>query len=157
MAAGRPRVRFAPSPTGYFHVGSARTALYNWLFARHTGGTFILRIEDTDVERNREEWVDGIVDALEWLGMEPDEGPYRQSDRFARYDQAVAALWDAGVLYACDCARDQVEERTRDRTTPGYDGYCRRRGLDRDAGALRLRRNDGQESVLVSGEVVEIK
>jgi glutamyl/glutaminyl-tRNA synthetase len=77
----RTRVRFAPSPTGFLHVGSARAALYNWLFARHTGGTFVLRIEDTDTERNREEWVEGILSALSWLGMEPDEGPYRQSQR----------------------------------------------------------------------------
>ena len=76
-----PRVRFAPSPTGYFHVGSARTALFNWLFARQQGGVFVLRIEDTDAERNREEWVDGILSAMAWLGMEPDEGPYRQSER----------------------------------------------------------------------------
>ncbi len=78
---GRPRVRFAPSPTGFFHVGSARAALFNWLFARQNDGTFILRIEDTDAERNREEWVEGIVSALAWLGMTPDEGPFRQSER----------------------------------------------------------------------------
>ena len=74
-----PRVRFAPSPTGYFHVGGARSALFNWLFARQHDGTFVLRIEDTDEERNRAEWTDGIISALEWLGMPPDEGPYFQS------------------------------------------------------------------------------
>ena len=88
-----PRVRFAPSPTGYFHVGSARTALFNWLFARQQGGTFVLRIEDTDAERNREEWVEGILSALSWLGMDPDEGPYRQSERAAVHEQAVDRLW----------------------------------------------------------------
>src|ERR1700676_1248354 len=100
-----PRVRFAPSPTGFFHVGNARTALYNWLFARSTGGSFILRIEDTDTERNGGGGVVGIIDLLAWLGMVPDEGPYRQSERAGRHDEAIDALWDAGVLYACDCTR----------------------------------------------------
>ena len=135
-----PRVRFAPSPTGYFHVGSARTALFNWLFARQQGGVFVLRIEDTDAERNREEWVDGILSALAWLGMDPDEGPYRQSERTERYRVAVEALWDGGFLYACDCTREEVEARTKGNATPGYDGHCRDRGLGRGAGrALRFR------------------
>ena len=86
---GRSRVRFAPSPTGFLHVGSARPALYNWLFARHTGGVFVLRIEDTDTERNREEWAEGILSSLSWLGMEPDEGPFRQSERTDAYRDAV--------------------------------------------------------------------
>ena len=106
MAPDTPRVRFAPSPTGYFHVGSARTALFNWLVARKDGGTFVLRIEDTDAERNREEWVDGILSALHWLGMDADEGPYRQSLRTDRYHEAIDALWDAGLLYACGCTHD---------------------------------------------------
>ncbi len=151
-----PRVRFAPSPTGYFHVGSARTALYNWLFARGCGGTFILRIEDTDTERNREEWVDGIVDALAWLEMSPDEGPYRQSDRTERYGEAIGMLWERGVLYACDCDRAAIDERTKENATPGYDGYCWDRGLDRHAGALRLRvPGEGTTTVndLVRGKV----
>ena len=152
----RPRVRFAPSPTGYFHVGSARTALYNWLFARGTGGTFILRIEDTDIERNREEWTTGIVAALEWLDMVPDEGPYHQSERSERYAEAIDALWDAGVLYACDCTRGELEARTKDDPTPGYDGFCRERELGRAEGALRLRVPDeGTTTVtdIVRGEV----
>ena len=135
-----PRVRFAPSPTGYFHVGSARTALFNWLFARQQGGVFVLRIEDTDAERNREEWVDGILSAMAWLGMEPDEGPYRQSERADRYRAAVDALWDAGHLYACDCTREEVEARTEGNATPGYDGHCRHRGLERAEGAGRALR-----------------
>jgi len=135
---GRPRVRFAPSPTGYFHVGSARTALFNWLFARQSGGTFILRIEDTDVERNREEWEAGIISAMAWLGMAPDEGPYRQSDRAGRHLEAVDRLWAAGALYACDCTRDDVLARTKDNATPGYDGHCRERGLERSGHALRF-------------------
>ena len=152
----RPRVRIAPSPTGYFHVGSARTALYNWLFARSTGGTFILRIEDTDIERNREEWTTGIIAALEWLDMVPDEGPYHQSERSGRYTEAIDTLWDAGALYACDCTRGALEARTKDDPTPGYDGFCRKRGLGRADGALRLRVPDeGTTTVadIVRGEV----
>ncbi len=143
-----PRVRIAPSPTGFFHVGTGRTALFNWLFARHHGGAFILRIEDTDTERNREEWVQGIVTALEWLGMTPDEGPYRQSERTERYHFALDTLWDAGQLYACDCTRDAVLERTKSSSTPGYDGYCRDRGLARAGNALRFRTPDEGETVV---------
>src|ERR1700722_19964022 len=95
-----PPVRFAPSPTGYFHVGSARSALFNWLFARQRGGTFLLRIEDTDEERNRPEWTDGIISALAWLGMPPDEGPYFQSAQGAAHQAAIEAIWSSGALYA---------------------------------------------------------
>lgn len=141
-----PRVRFAPSPTGFFHVGSGRTALYNWLFARRYGGVFILRIEDTDTERNREEWVDGIVAAMAWLGMEPDEGPYRQSQRGERYQAAIDTLWDAGHLYACDCTQEVVRARTEQNATPGYDGFCRDRGLSPVGNALRFRTPDHGET-----------
>ncbi|MDR3649412.1 MAG: glutamate--tRNA ligase [Acidimicrobiales bacterium] len=153
---GLPRVRFAPSPTGFLHVGSARAALYNWLFARHTGGTFVLRIEDTDTERNREEWVDGILSSLSWLGMEPDEGPYRQSERTEAYRQAVDALWEAGHLYACDCSREEIDARTKGNATPGYDGFCRDLGLERRGRALRFRVPDEGVTVvhdLIRGDV----
>jgi len=93
------RVRFAPSPTGFLHVGGARTALFNWLFARHTGGTFILRIEDTDIERTREEWVTGIQSTLQWLGLDWDDGPYRQSQRASLYAEAAERLVAAGRAY----------------------------------------------------------
>ena len=140
MDGDSPRVRFAPSPTGYFHVGSARTALFNWLVARQSGGTFILRIEDTDAERGREEWVDGIISAMHWLSMDPDEGPFRQSQRTGRYHQAIDALWDGGLLYACDCTHEQIDARNKAAgiLTPGYDGYCRHRGLPREGHALRF-------------------
>lgn len=154
--AGRPRVRFAPSPTGYFHVGSARTALFNWLFARQTGGTFVLRIEDTDVERNREEWEAGILSAMAWLGMAPDEGPFRQSERAGRHQEAVDRLWESGALYACDCTREAVQARTKDNPTPGYDGWCAERGLLRPGNALRFRVPDEGTTVvhdLVRGDV----
>ena len=100
----KPRVRFAPSPTGYLHVGGARTALFNWLFARHEGGTFILRVEDTDVERNRPELVDGIVESLRWLGLEWDEGPIFQSLRMELYSAAARRVLDGGHAYWCFCA-----------------------------------------------------
>src|SRR2546426_812113 len=99
MQGVAPRVRFAPSPTGFLHVGGARSALFNWLFARHTGGSFILRIEDTDTERTREEWVDGIQRTLRWLGLDWDEGPYRQSERSELYDAAVGKLLADGAAY----------------------------------------------------------
>jgi glutamyl-tRNA synthetase len=143
-----PRARFAPSPTGYFHVGSARAALFNWLFVRQHGGTFVLRIEDTDEARNRPEWTEGIITALDWLGMSPDEGPYFQSAQELSHQAAIEALWDSGALYACACTREQIDERTRERAaagdpTPGYDGYCRDLGLPRgDGRALRFRTPD---------------
>jgi glutamyl-tRNA synthetase len=143
-----PRARFAPSPTGFFHVGSARAALFNWLFVRQHGGTFVLRIEDTDEARNRPEWTDGIITALDWLGMAPDEGPYFQSAQEASHQAAIEALWDSGALYACACTREQIDERTKQRAaagdpTPGYDGFCRDLGLPRgDGRALRFRTPD---------------
>jgi glutamyl-tRNA synthetase len=159
VAPDSPRVRFAPSPTGYFHVGSARTALFNWLVARRSGGTFVLRIEDTDAERNREEWVDGILSALHWLGMDSDEGPYRQSLRIERYHQAIDSLWDFGRLFACGCTHDEVTARNKAAgiLTPGYDGRCRHLGLSRGEGrALRYRTpDDGVVTVpdVIRGEV----
>ncbi len=134
-----PRVRFAPSPTGYFHVGSARTALFNWLYARRHQGTFILRIEDTDKERGKEEWTEGILSALDWLGLHYDEGPYHQSERTSLYNEALSKLWDAGFLYACNCTREEVLERTRNNQTPGYDGHCRDLGYSRSGHALRFK------------------
>src|ERR1700680_2617502 len=97
------RVRFAPSPTGYLHVGGARTALFNWLFARNKRGTLILRIEDTDVERNRPELVEGILDRLRWLGLDWDEGPFYQSQRLAGYRAAAQPLLASGAAYLCYC------------------------------------------------------
>ena len=97
------RARFAPSPTGYLHVGGARTALFNWLFARSTGGAFILRVEDTDAERNRPELVEGILDGLKWLGLDWDEGPIFQSSRTALYAAAVEKLLASGAAYYCNC------------------------------------------------------
>src|SRR5947207_8209556 len=123
------RVRFAPSPTGYLHVGGARTALYNWLFARHHGGVFILRIEDTDVDRSRPELVTAILESLEWLGLKWDEGPYRQSERLDRYREMAAELARLGHAYPCFCTAEELQaKRARaeaERRPWKYDGACR--------------------------------
>jgi glutamyl-tRNA synthetase len=146
-----PRVRFAPSPTGYLHVGNFRTALYNWFFARHEGGTFLLRIEDTDEARNREEWVEGILSTLRWAGLDWDEGPYRQSDRRHLYTKAAEELAGAGQAYWCDCTREAIDARAKERGgPPGYDGFCRNRGLGPGEGrALRFRTPDEGVTVVV--------
>jgi glutamyl-tRNA synthetase len=153
-----PRVRIAPSPTGFFHVGSARTALFNWLFARRHGGTFVVRIEDTDAERNREEWVDVIVDALNWLGLAPDEPPVRQSQFAAAHAEAATRLYESGALYGCDCTREAIDERLVHAPQTGYDGHCRDRGLTRGPGvALRFRVPDDGETIVhdvIRGDVV---
>ena len=154
----RPRVRIAPSPTGYFHVGTARTALFNWLFARGTDGTFVLRIEDTDTARNRAEHVEGIQSAMLWLGLDWDEGPYFQSQRGVLYAEAIEKLIAAGAAYACDCTPDQVSARAKERGgPPGYDGYCRDRGLEPAPGRLiRFRTPDSGQTAfddLVRGTV----
>jgi len=153
-----PRVRFAPSPTGYFHVGSARSALFNWFVARHDPqGVFILRIEDTDESRNREEWVDGIVSAMAWLGLDLDEGPFRQSDNAPAHASSVAMLLAGGYLYYCDCTPEELVARKGEIKTPGYDGFCRERGLERGPGtAVRFKTpRDGHTIVhdLIRGDV----
>ncbi len=125
-----PRVRFAPSPTGYLHVGGARTALFNWLFARHFGGTLILRIEDTDLERSTEEMVEGILQGMRWLGLDWDDGPYFQTKRMDLYCAAGAKLLASGHGYYCFCTKEQLEERrakaTAEGRPPKYDGMCRK-------------------------------
>ncbi|HET7103598.1 MAG TPA: glutamate--tRNA ligase [Terracidiphilus sp.] len=125
-----PRVRFAPSPTGYLHVGGARTALFNWLFARHTGGTFILRIEDTDFERSSEEMTSGILEGMRWLGLDWDEGPFHQSQRLDLYKATAAKLVAGGHAYPCFCTREELDQRRKDAVAAGrptkYDQRCRR-------------------------------
>src|SRR5690242_1212623 len=124
------RTRFAPSPTGYLHIGGARTALFNWLFARQQGGQFVLRIEDTDTERSKPELIDVIFRAVEWLGLDWDGVPVHQSDRGDLYSAAIATLLADGAAYWCDCTPDAVKARAEARGgPPGYDGHCRDRGL----------------------------
>ena len=157
------RVRFAPSPTGHLHVGGARTALFNWLFARHHRGAFILRIEDTDRSRSTDENIVAIVDALTWLGLDWDEGPpapgYRQTERFDLYRAHAERLLRAGRAYYCDCPPAQLEAERKAaearKETFRYSGRCRDRGLA--AGALRLRIPDEGSTVvhdLIHGPVV---
>lgn len=144
----QPRVRFAPSPTGYLHVGGARTALFNWLFARHFGGTFILRIEDTDLERSTTEMVEGILQGLQWLGINWDEGPYYQTQRTELYRAAAEKLVESGAAYYCFCTREELEQRrakaSEEGRPPKYEGTCRR--IER-AEALR-RKSAGEAAAL---------
>jgi glutamyl-tRNA synthetase len=151
------RVRFAPSPTGMFHVGGARSALQNWIYAKQHGGVFVLRVEDTDAARNRPEWIDGILNALDWIGIRRGtyEGPYFQSANAGEHRAAAERLHQNGRAYYCDCARSDVQARTGSEHR-GYDGFCRDRGLTAGAGrALRFRTPDtGSTTVidLVRGE-----
>jgi glutamyl-tRNA synthetase len=151
-------LRFAPSPTGYLHVGSARAALFNWLEARRTGGEMLLRIEDTDTERNRPELTDNILETLAWLGLGWDGTPVHQSDRLDLYRDAAHKLQAEGQAYWCDCTAEQVQARAKERGgPPGYDGFCRERGLEPGPGvALRFRTPDEGTTGfddLVRGEV----
>ena len=128
-AATPTRVRFAPSPTGYPHLGNIRTALFNWLFARHSGGKFILRIEDTDVARRVEGAADVILDSLRWLGLNWDEGPFLQSERLSIYRDAVDGLLQKGNAYLCYCSPERLqtmrEEQAKRKQPPKYDRRCR--------------------------------
>ncbi len=123
------RVRFAPSPTGFLHIGGARTALFNWLYARNLKGTFILRIEDTDRTRSTEEYIDAIIEGMKWLALQWDEGPYRQTDRFDVYRSYVNKLLEEGKAYHCYCSPEELEARRQEALaqgrTPKYDGRCR--------------------------------
>jgi glutamyl-tRNA synthetase len=152
--ASTVRVRFAPSPTGHLHVGGARTALFNWLYARRHGGRFVLRIEDTDRARSTEENLGFIVDALAWLGLDWDEGPptpgYRQTERMPIYREHAQRLLAAGRAYYCACSPAELDEERRAaearKETFRYSGRCRGRGLT--AGALRLRIPDEGATVV---------
>ncbi|MEA3183547.1 MAG: glutamyl-tRNA synthetase [Ilumatobacteraceae bacterium] len=155
-----PRFRFAPSPTGFFHVGGARTALYNWALAKRLSGTFVLRIEDTDEARNKPEWTEGIIDALSWLGVHSDdptfEGPYFQSQYADQHMAAAHRLFEAGAAYYCDLTSEQIQERAKAAGLSGYDGYSRDRGLGPGPGrVLRFRVPEGSTTVsdLVRGDV----
>lgn len=123
------KTRFAPSPTGYLHVGGARTALYSWLFARNHGGEFVLRIEDTDLERSTPEAIEAIMDGMNWLNLEWDEGPYFQTKRFERYNAVIDEMLVAGTAYKCYCSKERLEalreEQMANGDKPRYDGRCR--------------------------------
>ena len=131
------RTRFAPSPTGYLHIGGARTALFAWLYARKHGGKFILRIEDTDLERSTEESVNAILEGMTWLGLDYDEGPFYQTHRFERYDEVIQQLLSEGKAYRCNCSKERLEklreEQMANKEKPRYDGHCRGQSVSADA------------------------
>ncbi len=136
------RVRFSPAPTGYLHVGSARSALFNWLYARHTNGTMVLRIEDTDADRSRPELISAICESLQWLGIDWDE-EHHQSDRFDRYVAAANGFLESGHAYRCDCTQDAVKERAEAAGSAGYDSFCRDRNVAPGEGVvIRFRTPD---------------
>ncbi len=130
------RTRFAPSPTGYLHIGGARTALFAWLYARKHGGKFILRIEDTDLERSTEESVNAILEGMAWMGLDYDEGPFYQTHRFDRYEEVIQQLLDDGKAYRCNCSKERIdklrEEQMAAKEKPRYDGHCRGKDISAD-------------------------
>jgi glutamyl-tRNA synthetase len=140
-----PRTRFAPSPTGFLHIGNARTALFNWAYARRHGGTLVLRVEDTDRERSTRQFETALLGSLRWLGIDWDEGPFRQSEHHGRHSEAVAQLVAAGRAYRCTCSREELEARRQATIAAGgkwtYDGRCRDAGHGPGCGphTVRLR------------------
>ena len=132
--------RFPPSPTGYLHIGGARTALFNWLFARRRGGVFILRIEDTDRERSSNEATEAIIESMKWLGLDWDQGPFFQSKRYPLYNEMIERLIVSGRAYYCDCSPEDLERSRKEAMArglkPKYDGRCRERGLGPGPGTV---------------------
>jgi glutamyl-tRNA synthetase len=133
------RTRFAPSPTGYLHIGGVRTALYAYLYAKKYGGEFILRVEDTDRERSTDEAVEVILQGMSWLGLAADEGPFYQTQRFDRYKDVIQTLLEQGSAYKCYCTRERLdalrEQQMADKQKPRYDGLCRDSDCQHDENA----------------------
>lgn len=156
------RTRFAPSPTGYLHIGGARTALFSWLHARKHGGKFVLRIEDTDLERSTEESVNAILEGMTWLGLDYDEGPFYQTHRFDRYEEIIQKLMADGHAYRCNCSKERLEklrdEQMANKQKPRYDGCCRNKEVSTDEPHVIRFKNpiDGQVVIddLIRGKVV---
>ena len=157
------RLRFAPSPTGFLHIGGVRTALFNWLFARQQHGTFILRIEDTDKSRSTDESIQAIIEGMKWVGLDWDEGPYRQTERMDLYRSHAMKLFDQGQAYWCVCKADELEARRKEAEakglSPRYDGRCRNLGITNpsEEAALRFKAPmEGQTVVddLIKGRIV---
>ena len=162
MGNGQVRTRFAPSPTGYLHVGGARTALFNYLFARHHGGEFVLRIEDTDLARSTEASIAAIYAGMDWLGLAYDGTPVRQTERTPLYQQAIDALLSSGQAYRCTCSKERLTElreaQMAAKQKPRYDGHCRDLNLGEDVGEHVIRfKNPESGSVsftdLIRGEI----
>ncbi|MBU6141621.1 glutamate--tRNA ligase [Patescibacteria group bacterium] len=134
------RVRIAPSPTGFLHIGTARTALFNWLFAKKMGGKFIFRIEDTDLERSEKRFEDDIIEGLRWLGLQWDEGPYRQSERLDIYERSLRELLDKGLAYYCECTKEKLDQdrqaQQQEGKAPIYPGTCRDKNVPAERGQV---------------------
>lgn len=156
---GTVRTRFAPSPTGDLHIGGARTALFNWLFARHFGGVFILRIEDTDVARSTRESIQVILDAMTWLGMDWDEGPYYQTERLALYHEAAERLLKEGKAYRCYCTPEELEEKRQKAfqsgAKPKYDRTCLHRTSIPSGRPFAIRFRCPEEGVTVVDDLIQ--
>ncbi|KXJ98826.1 MAG: glutamyl-tRNA synthetase [Nitrospira sp. OLB3] len=153
------RVRFAPSPTGYLHIGGVRTALFNWLFARQQNGVFVLRIEDTDQSRSTDESIQAILDGMRWVALDWDEGPFRQTERMDLYRAHAMRLFDEGRAYWCVCTAEELEARRKEAEaagrSPKYDGRCRGRGLSKPAGEAALRFKAPQEGQTVIDDLIK--
>jgi glutamyl-tRNA synthetase len=155
------RTRFAPSPTGYLHIGGARTALFSWLYARKHGGRFVLRIEDTDLERSTAESVNAILEGMTWLGLEYDEGPFYQTERFERYKEVIQQLFDQGHAYHCYCTKEELEamreEQMANKQKPRYDGRCRHRTEPREGVEPVVRFKNPTEGQVVIEDLIKGK
>ncbi|HPD57758.1 MAG TPA: glutamate--tRNA ligase [Smithellaceae bacterium] len=152
------RTRFAPSPTGFLHIGGARTALFNWLFTRHQGGKFVLRVEDTDQARSTEESTKAILDAMTWLGLNWDEGPYFQAERVSLHREMVQKLIQEGKAYYCTCTPEALEEKRKQALAAGkkpkYDGTCREKNLGKTAGSV-VRFRGAQTGVTIVEDLIK--
>jgi len=152
------RTRFAPSPTGYLHIGGARTALFNWLFSRHNDGEFVLRIEDTDQERSTDESTQAILDAMTWMGLAWDEGPYFQAQRVDLHRQMVQKLLDEGKAYICTCTPDELEAKRKEALATGkkpkYDGTCRDKNLKKTPGSV-VRFRGAQTGITIVQDLIK--
>lgn len=152
------RTRFAPSPTGYLHIGGARTALFSYLYARHHGGVFVLRIEDTDLERSTPESVNAILEGMTWLGLEYDEGPFYQTKRFDRYKEVVQQLLDTGHAYRCYCTKEELDARREEQMVrkekPRYDARCRSLTAPREGMPYVIRFKNPTEGHVVVDDLI---
>ena len=153
------RVRFAPSPTGFLHIGGVRTALFNWLFARQQNGVFILRIEDTDQDRSTDASIQAILDGMRWVKLDWDEGPFRQTERMDLYRSHAMRLFEQGHAYWCVCTPEELEARRKEAEakggSPRYDGRCRNLGLSKPTGDAALRFKAPQEGQTVVDDLIK--
>jgi len=151
------KTRFAPSPTGYLHVGGARTALFSWLHARKHGGKYVLRIEDTDLQRSTAESINAILEAMTWLGLDYDEGPFYQTRRFDRYNEVIDELLQQKMAYRCNCSRERLEAlregQMQRKQKPRYDGHCRTQSVDVDEPHVIRFRNPLEGSIVIDDQV----